>query len=164
MTVWIRQAHAHPEMVHHIARNLREWDRREIFATRRDDDPDDLARDALACGRISWVAGKGDEPIAAFGCAPMWHGVWSMWLFATDKFPQIGISVTRLVVRTIVPMMIDAGAHRLEARSMEGHTDAQRWLEVIGAKREGGPLRGFGRDRQDFHVYTWDCSQEGHGD
>lgn len=153
--MWHRLAQNHPEMVRHVAHNMREWDRREIFATRSDDDPDALAAAALACGRISWVAGRGEEPIAAFGCAPLWPGVWSMWLFATDDFHQIGIYVTRLVVKSIVPMMFDAGAHRLEARSMEGHTDAQRWLEVIGAQREGGPLRGYGRKGQDFHVYTW---------
>ena len=161
--MWLHRAHDQPDMVHAVAANMREWDRREIFATRTNDSPALLAEEALACGPISWVAGRGDDPIAAFGCAPMWRGVWSMWLFATDDFGQIGISVTKLIVRTIVPMMIDAGAHRLEARSMEGHTDAQRWLEVIGAQREGGPLRGFGRDGQDFHIYTWDCARERHG-
>ena len=157
--MWLERARAKPELILHVAENMREWDKREIFATRIDDDPLMLADAALSTGEVSWVAGR-DRPIAAFGCAPMWHGVWSMWLFATDEFPQIGISVTRLVVHSIIPMMIGAGAHRLEARSMEGHTDAQRWLEVIGAKREG-TLKGFGRDRQDFHVYTWDCSGEG---
>lgn len=153
--MWIVRAHTEPEMVHQIARNMREWDKREIYATRCNDDPDEVAEFALACGKVSWVAGRGDKAIAAFGCAPLWPGVWSMWLFATDDFNQIGISVTRLVKKSIVPMLFDAGAHRLEARSMEGHTDAQRWLEVIGAQREGGPLRGFGREGQDFHVYTW---------
>lgn len=159
--MWLECARSQPEMMHDITARLREWDQREIFATRRDDSAIALAEDALDCGPISWIAGI-ERPIAAFGCAPMWHGVWSMWLFATDEFNRIGISVTRLVTRTIVPMMIDAGAHRLEARSMEGHTDAQRWLEVIGAKREA-TLRAFGRDGEDFHVYTWDCAREGHG-
>lgn len=163
MKTWIVPAHDVPEMVRHVARNMREWDRREIFATRPDDDPDTLAEHALLCGEIAWVAGRGDTPICAFGCAELWPGVWSMWLFATDDFGQIGFFVTKRIVRTIVPMLIEAGAHRLECRSMEGHTDAQRWLEVIGAKREGGPLKAFGREKQDFHVYTWDCSQEGHG-
>lgn len=161
MGMWVERLHDQPDALLYVARNMREWDRREIFATRHDDDPLALAEDALSFGRIAWVAGLGAVPIAAFGCAPMWRGVWSLWLFATDDFPRIGISVTRLVTRTIVPMMIESGAHRLEARSMEGHTDAQRWLEVIGAKREGGPLKGFGRDGQDFHIYTWDCSRKG---
>lgn len=161
--MWLEHALDRPELVLEVAHNMREWDRREIFATRTDDDCDLLAEAALGCGEISWVAGL-DRPIAAFGCAPMWHGVWSMWLFATDEFGRIGISVTKLITRTIVPMMIDAGAHRLEARSMEGHTDAQRWLEVIGAKREAS-LSRYGRDGQDFHIYTWDCTpREGYVD
>lgn len=160
--MWLERADARPELVCHVIENMRALDRAEIFATRRDDSNEQLALEVMACGPIFWVAGKGPDPIAAFGCAPMWNGVWSMWLFATDKFGQIGISVTKLVTRTIVPMMIEAGAHRLEARSMEGHTDAQRWLEVIGAKREG-TLKAYGRDRQDFHVYAWDCAREGLG-
>ena len=63
--------------------------------------------------------------------------------------------MTKLIVRHIVPMLWEVGAHRLEARSMEGHHDAQRWLEVIGARREG-TLKGYGREGQDFHVYAWE--------
>ena len=154
--MWTIQAQKEPELVSYVARNMREWDRREIFATRVDDDPENLVHDVARCGPITWVAGRDSDPIAAFGCAPLWPGVWSMWLFATDKFGDIGISMTRLVTKAIVPMMIEAGAHRLEARSMEGHTDAQRWLEVIGARREG-TLARYGRNKEDFHVYAWDC-------
>lgn len=161
--MWVERATDRPDLVRCVIDNMRAMDRAEIFATRRDDCDDQFEADVCAAGEISWVAGDGILPIAAFGCAPLWNGVWSMWLFATDKFGQIGISVTKLVTRTIVPMMIEAGAHRLEARSMEGHTDAQRWLEVIGAKREG-TLKAYGRDRQDFHVYAWDCSREGYVD
>jgi RimJ/RimL family protein N-acetyltransferase len=151
--MWLHKAHDDPAGVHHVAHNMREWDRREIFATRFDDDSSALADIALASTRVSWVAGI-DAPIAAFGCSPMWPGVWSMWLFATDDFRHIGFPVTKLIVRSIVPMLFEAGAHRLEARSMEGHEDAQRWLEVIGAQREA-TLHGYGRDGQDFHVFTW---------
>lgn len=158
--MWLERALPNPAKLAHVAENMREWDRREIFATRADDDPAALCDDVRRCGNISWVAGL-ERPIAAFGCAPMWPGVWSMWLFATDEFGRIGISVTKLVTRTIVPMMIEAGAHRLEARSMEGHADAQRWLEVIGAKREGTLVR-YGRGREDFHVYAWPAA-EGRG-
>lgn len=149
-----------PDLLLDVVRNMREWDRREIYATRFDDDPHKVVADVLAFGQVSWLAGLGDRPIAAFGCAPMWRGVWSMWLFATDDFQQIGLSVTKLIVRSIVPMLFDAGAHRLEARSMEGHVEAQRWLELIGASRECS-LKGYGRDGQDFHVYTWQDRRAG---
>jgi hypothetical protein len=63
--------------------------------------------------------------------------------------------VTKLIVRDIVPMMWDGGARRLECRSMEGHVEAQRWLETIGARREA-TLKAYGREGEDFHVYTWE--------
>lgn len=157
--MWLERAQGNADLVLQVAENMREWDRREIFATRTNDSTAELVDSVQRCGAVSWVAGRGERPIAAFGCAPLWTGVWSMWLFATDDFPQIGISVTRLVVKSIVPMLMEAGAHRLEARSMEGHTDAQRWLEVIGAQREG-TLARFGREAQDFHVYAWPAPQE----
>lgn len=152
--MWVETIAARPDLVAPVAHNMRAWDRREIFATRFDDDADAVADYTTQLGPLAWVAGNDDGPIAAFGCAPMWRGVWSMWLFATDDFGRIGISMTKLIVRTIVPMLFEAGAHRLEARSMEGHDDAQRWLEMIGAKREG-TCSGYGRDGQDFHTYTW---------
>jgi RimJ/RimL family protein N-acetyltransferase len=153
--MWVERISARPELVAPVAFRMRERDRREIFANRWDDDPLSVANDAVKMGwQVGWTAGL-EDPIAAFGCLQMWPGVWSMWLFATDNFRQIRISMTRLIVRDIVPMLFDAGAHRLEARSMEGHHEAQRWLEVIGAKREA-TLKGYGRAGEDFHVYAWE--------
>ena len=152
--MWVERIDERPELVLPIAENMREWDKREIYATRYDECPEGVADAVMHTGDLAWTAGL-DKPIVAFGCAEMWPNVYSMWLFATDDFGRIGISMTKLIVRTIVPLLFEAGAHRLEARSMEGHDDAQRWLEVIGAKREA-TLKGYGRERQDFHVYTWE--------
>lgn len=137
----------------HVADRMREWDRREVFATMWEDDTGALVRYLLSFGQVRWVVGL-DEPIAAFGCAPLWPGCWSMWLFATDDFHRIGLGVTRMVIRSIVPMLWGGGARRLECRSMEGHVDAQRWLCTIGASREA-TLRSYGKGGEDFHVYTW---------
>lgn len=153
--MWLKRITDNPGLVYPVAMNMRDWDAREIFANRFHDDREQIARDAVRMGEtVGWVSGL-ERPIAAFGCFQMWPGVWSMWLFATDEFRHIGISMTKLIVRHIVPMLWNAGAHRLEARSMEGHHDAQRWLEVIGARREG-TLKGYGRDGQDFYVYAWE--------
>lgn len=153
--MWVERIANRPELVFPVAENMRAADRAEIFATRFDDSAERLAGEAIQTGSlIGWVAGL-EEPIAAFGCHMLWPGVYSMWLFATDSFHQIGLPVTRLVIRDIVPMLFEGGAHRLEARSMEGHTDAQRWLETVGARREA-TLKGYGRDGQDFHVYAWE--------
>jgi len=142
--------------VEYVVSNMRAWDRSEIFATRWSDDEVPMVDQVMAMGDVSWVAyGEGDTPIAVFGCAPLWPGVWSMWFFATDNIHQIGISVTKMIVRHIIPMLWDGGAHRLQCHSMEGHVDAQNWLETIGASREG-TARGYGRSGQDFHCYVWE--------
>ena len=138
----------------HVIENMREWDRREIFATRTEDDNIRLLEDVLGLPGPAWMASSSD-PIALFGCVPLWPGVWSMWFFATDTLHQIGIGVTRVIIKAIVPMLWEGGAHRLECRSMEGHTQAQDWLEVIGARREC-TLSRFGREGEDFHVYVWE--------
>ena len=154
--MWVVPLNEAPLAAHIVALDMREWDRKEIFATRRDDDVADFAADVLECGPVFWAAGRyPNVPIAVFGCLEMWPGVWSMWFFATDELPQIGKSVTRLIIKAIVPYLFQSGAHRLECRSMEGHVDAQRWLEVLGARREA-TLRAFGRGGEDFHVYVWD--------
>jgi hypothetical protein len=153
--MWVKPISERPGLVYPVALNMREWDKREIYANRFDENPVTVAEQAAVMGKdVGWVAGL-ERPIAAFGCFMMWPGVWSMWLFATDEFGRIGISMTKLIVRRIVPMLWEADAHRLEARSMEGHTDAQRWLELIGARREA-TLKGYGRGREDFHVYAWE--------
>lgn len=156
--MWVKTIHDSPELVRPVIEAMRADDRHEIFACRNSDCDDALERDVLSLGPISWVAGNDSGPIALFGCETMWPGVFSMWLFATDNFPQIRFSMTKLVKRDIVPMMFDAGAHRLEARSIEGHTTAQRWLERLGAAREA-TLVGYGRNREDFHIYTWEAPQ-----
>lgn len=153
--MWLERITDRPELVHPIVANMRAADRSEVFATRDNDLESLLVHEIIESGTVGWVAGL-DTPIAAFGCTPLWPGVWSMWLMATDDFGRIGISMTKLVARSIVPMLFDGGAHRLEARSMEGHTHAQRWLEMIGASREG-TLKGYGRQREDFHVYAWEA-------
>ena len=137
-----------------IVGKMREWDRREIFATRANDDTEQFLDDVMNAGPVKWIAGREDLPIAIYGCKQMWPGVWSMWFFATDNFGQIGLSVTRRIVRSIVPMLFANGAHRLECRSMEGHDDAHKWLEQLGASYES-TLKGYGRGGEHFRAYAW---------
>lgn len=153
--MWVERIADKPGLVYPVALNMRDEDKREIYANRFSDDPMSVARDAIRLGSpVGWVSGL-ERPIAAFGCHLMWPGVWSMWLFGTNEFRRIGIGMTKLVRRDILPMLWEAGAHRLEARSISGHVDAQRWLELIGARREA-TLKSYGRGGEDFHVYAWE--------
>lgn len=142
------------EAVLYVAENMREWDKREIYATRWTDDPADLARQCLLVPDFSWIGGVDGEPIAAFGGVPMHPGVWSMWMFATDKFTKIRISLTKMAKRSIIPALVAQGAHRLECFSMEGHDVAHRWLESFGARPER-LIPAYGRNRENFICYAW---------
>lgn len=140
----------------HIFRNMREDDRREVFATRWDTDPDALAVEAItAWGPFAFVAWADGEPVAAIGATNVWPGVWSAWMIATDKFGHVGKHLTRWVRRVMIPAIREAGCHRVEARSAADHTVAHAWMEALGAKPEF-VLRRYGRDKQDFILFAWE--------
>lgn len=136
-----------------VAKNMREWDKKEIYATRWNDDPSDVAQDCVWLGEFGWIASD-PEPIAVIGAGPCHPGVWNVHMFATDNFSKIAISLTKFVKRVIIPSLAASGAHRVECKSMDGHEDAQRWLEFLGAQRES-TLPEYGREAEDFHLYVW---------
>jgi len=141
----------------YVCRNLRQADRDEIFATRWTDNPDELAAHAFQhWGEFSYIAhGQDGMPIASIGAVPAWEGVWSAWMMATDRFPEIGKQLTRWVKRSMIPAIVASGCHRAEARSCSDHTSAHRWMESLGAKPES-VLRRYGREKQDFILFVWE--------
>lgn len=135
-----------------IAQRMRPADRAEILATRWSDELAPVALDA-ANSPLAFSLGL-ERPICAIGGSPRHPGVWSAWMFATDELPRIGRAATLFACRDILPMMVAAGAHRIEARSAADHHVAHRWLEAVGGRREA-VIPGYGRDRQDFILYAW---------
>jgi hypothetical protein len=140
----------------YIAHNMREWDRREIFATRWDDDPNILAMDTMRWGSLTHVAWNDRRPVAVIGAIEAWPTVWSVWMYGTDEFPSVGLGMTRFVRDRLIPEIIRRGARRGECKSIDGHDQAHRWLESLGAKREGEPLLNYGKRGETFHTYVWD--------
>ena len=152
--IWIETPTA--RAVGTVAARMRLWDRREIFATRWDDDAERFAAD-LCRGfthGMGFVAGRGCLPIAVFGGIEAWPGLWQVIAFATDEFPLIGAAVTRFIQAEVLPNGIARGAHRAECKSLLGHSQAHRWLEVLGARREA-EHPGFGRNGETFITYAW---------
>lgn len=137
----------------YVAERMREWDRREIFAARWNDDPFPLAAECQLYGSFTWIASL-DRPIAFIGAAPIHPGVWSVLMFATDEFRKIRLSLTKHVKRVMIPALVEVGAHRAECHSMEGHDEAHAWLELLGAEREGVRPR-FGKNGEDFVCFSW---------
>lgn len=146
---------ADPEAVMHVASNMREADREEIYATRWTDSPIDLAEDIVRIPGPKWVAwAKGIGPAAVYGAMPMWPGVWSLYCFGTPHFKHVARDTTRHIMRVMLPSLAIAGAHRAEARSSASHSEAHVWLERLGAHREA-TLKGYGRNGEDFILFAW---------
>lgn len=137
----------------YIAINMREWDRKEIFATLNSEQPVDFAQFVMRISDVAHIAYKDRTPVAAVGAHEMWPGVWSVWAFGTDRFSEVGLSLTRFVRKTLIPALIKAGAHRGECRSIEGHTEAHRWLEALGMQREA-EHPGMGKSGETFYTYS----------
>jgi hypothetical protein len=143
--------------VMHVVRNMRAEDAREVFANRRGEDPDALAMEIMRTwGPLGFVFHHAGRPAAIVGATEMWPGVWCAWLLATDDFPHVALGLTKFVKRGMIPYLVENGAHRCEARSIDGHSQAHRWLRLLGASQEAR-LRRYGRNGEDFLVFRWDA-------
>jgi hypothetical protein len=138
-----------------VCRHLRAMDAKEIFATRFDDDPDRLAAEVLRIP-AGWVACHHDLPVAYVGAVEMWPGMWAPSVFGTDAFPSVGLGLTQFIRRRMIPSLLELGMRRAEAKSIDGHDDAHRWMEVLGARREGVPHLNYGKGGETFHTFVWE--------
>lgn len=142
--------------VREICYNLRDGDRHEAFAQMRHDSAHVLAHNIIHdWGPLSYIVYRYEKPVAVLGAMEMWPGVWSAWLLATDDFSKVGKTVTAFIHRDMSPLLRALGCHRLEARSLATHTEAHRWLESLGAKREA-LLKNYGKNKEDFIIFHWD--------
>ena len=144
-------------LVRQVAESMRAADRRELFATRRDEDPAAIAAELMATSALGAVVASRRKPFAAVAviCGrEMWPGVWSMGLFATDRWPEVVIETYRYLTRELGPELRRLGAHRLECHSLAEHASAHRLLARLGAVREA-EVPGFGRRGEDFVRYAW---------
>lgn len=141
--------------VRHVLRNMRDSDRREIFATRFSEEPDEVADNImLMCPELAWTVGTVSAgPIAVVCAVPLWPGVWSLGMMATDKLPLIGLSLTKWVKNKMIPALKSGNFQRAECHSIEGHTFAHKWLELLGFTRECSLAR-YGKNGETFHVYS----------
>lgn len=139
----------------HVAQNMRKCDQEEIFATRWSDDPESLIADAMMYPQMAWIAKNcSGEPVAAGGAIPCHPKMWSVWMFATDKWPSVSFGSTKYAKKTLFPALRASGALRAECKSHHLHHVAHKWLEMLGAKRES-TLQKYGKNGEDFFVFRW---------
>jgi len=151
----LRLSHCTHDTVLHVAMNMRERDKEEIYNVRAEPNPFLLMNDVMAQASFSWVAWAGERPCAVFGGAPIHPGVWSMFMFGTDEMTRrIVAEMSRFALDHVVPTLFEKlGAHRLQCDSHWRHEEAHRWLKRLGARRES-IREGFGKDGSDYFHYV----------
>ncbi len=145
------------EAVLHICSNLRPQDERELACTNENFSPELLAIKCMLLKDFLAVAYDGGEPVAVIGTMKIHPTLWAAYMFATPRFPVIGLPMTRWTRRVYIPALRALGAKRIEARSIEGHTEAHRWMKAAGAKEECPvPCVGMGGENFVQFVYLWE--------
>lgn len=140
-----------------VAQNMRASDSREFLAVSQLPDAQALAVDlALRYGQNAATICVRDKtgPVAIGAGVEGRPNVITLMFFATDQFPFVAMATTRFIRQQLFPRYREAGVHRIECLSIDGNTDAQRWIETLGLKHEA-TLKGFGRGKETFHQYAW---------
>lgn len=142
-----------------VAANLREQDRREIFATA-------VLASATEAAMLSWYSAGPDwcwtaslsgQPTVAFGVSflsPYQPHMRSAWLWGGNKTKQCIPAITRFC-RTEWPQRLLAdGVTRVEVRSLKGHDLAHRWLKALPARFEA-EMPEYGVNGETFELWAF---------
>lgn len=142
----------------HICLNMREMDRKEVYALRPHDNWFRLAYESYHLivnqgrGRIGWHQG---QPAAVIAYTEMWPHVWEVWAFGTDHFKDCAVDLLRYSRKEARDILDTHGGHRLQCDSQVGHDEAHKMLLALGAKPEGDPMPGYGKDGSSFQRFVW---------
>ena len=136
----------------YVARRMRKLDAEEIYPHLWNPTAEDLAAYSVSRGR-KYVALKDGKPVVAFGASERFPKVWSCWMFATDEWRDVAMSVTKYIRREFSQEILRTEAVRLDCWLMEGHDTAHRWLEAFGFIREA-TVEDFSSARKTYHCYS----------
>ncbi len=116
----------------------------------------------MAHGLLMWgdnfAVREGNQPIAFFGTAPLSAGCLTVWALGTKRIARAVPAINRFMLHEHLPERIAQGYSTMEARSIETHHAAHRWLASMGGEVHGGPFE-FGRDREKFLLFRWTSAQ-----
>lgn len=145
---------ASSEDVWNVALRMRESDFDEFSAISSVGTREEMA-DTLAA-RITDPIGvyRNGEAVAIGAMVETRPNVATLLFFATDEFPLVALELTRFVRQRLLPKYVEAGFHRFECVSIEGHTAAHRWIKILGLEFEAYMPR-YGRDGQAFYQFAW---------
>lgn len=150
---------AEPERhyVRHIAERMRAKDAEEFLAVSHADTRAELTEALIDryAGHPHGICFLHDdfEPVAIVAMVFARPNVATLMFFATDRFREIAISVTRFATRSLFPCYFNAGVHRIECASIDGYEHAHRWIQMLGLDDEGR-FPGWGKNGEAFRQFA----------
>lgn len=155
MTLTIEDAS--PDDVAYVASKMRDSDFRELSALL----PVTTRFDMVKCliKRYSHIEGlivarNNGMSVAVGGAFERSPNVCTLFMYATPEFPKIGYGLTRFVKKQLMARLVEAGVHRFECVSIEGHTDAHKWIRTLGLTEETELLRNYGKNKESFIQFS----------
>lgn len=146
-----------PGDVRRVAEQMRERDVAEFLAVAHVETKADLvealtARYGDAPDAICAFA-DGD-PVAVGAMVQARPNVVTLAFFATDRFPEIALELTKFIRNRLFARYRADGVHRIECISMEGYEDAHRWIGLLGLKQEAVMPR-YGKGGETYVQFAW---------
>ena len=132
-------ANATYEDLAYVASWLSAVDRMELALTRDPDDYRSLARDAAASSVCKVALDGGLVPIFAFGLYPVGKSALQVWGFKTERGPRAILSITKYLLKDLMPAMRIAGYTRAACRVHRDNLQSRRWLAHLGFVPEATP-------------------------
>lgn len=94
------------------------------------------------------------RPVCIGGFIMARPNVITLLFFATDEFHRIGLGITRFIRQNLFPKLERQGVHRFEAVSLATHSEAHKWLLLLGLTAETGPMLGYGKGQEAFIQFS----------
>jgi hypothetical protein len=151
----VREVEVAPGPLAHILENLRERDRKEIYALRWDDDVTELHHTmCVMCNPLWRIWTVDGEPAAVFSAVPVRPGVVIVGSFGTEAWNDAMPSIVRHIKGPFAEALRELGVHRAEAYVLADNFDGTRFVRGMDGELEAR-LVGFGREQEDFLLFGW---------
>ena len=137
----------HPSLVKMM--DIREHD--QVFFKRIENYPDVLK--AYAVMGPAYIAVHHGQPLAVFGCIPLWSGVGEAWLITDKNLSTIARPFHRVTKKMFDIFMSELQLVRLQVTVHSLNFQAIKWIKTLYF-REEGRLQKYGPDGEDFFMYA----------
>lgn len=137
-----------------VMANMRPRDRREVMCQIPEGTKMHEAAYGLVMASDAWVAKLDGQPVAVFGTTPLTVCARMVWALGTKRMRKVVPAITRKLRDEHIPELVAGGLVLLEARSLEDHHEAHRWMEGTGARPVTAPFE-FGKGRERFVIFHW---------